>query len=68
MQHLETTTRDKQRNLTDELMTKQLEISELRGKVAECEKKLEESEKEGKEQKQILDTLKEDHSTAKSKV
>lgn len=68
MQQLESTTRDQQKNLTEECIEKQLELSTLRGRVAESEKKLEESEKDCKEQKELIASLKEEYSTAKSQV
>lgn len=68
MQHLESTTRDKQKNLSDEVIHKQLELSGLRGRIAECEKKLEESERECMEQKNLIASLKEDYHTSKTKV
>lgn len=68
MQHLESTTRDKQKNLTEEVVHKQLELSGLRGRIAECEKKLEESERECMEQKNLIESLKEDYQATKAKV
>lgn len=68
MQQLESTTRDKQQTLTEEMVGKQLELSTLRGRVAEYEKRLEDTERECHEQKQLIDGLKEDYSSSKSQV
>lgn len=68
MQRLETSTRDKQKYLSDELIEKQLELSGLRGKVAEYERRLELMEKDCSEQKELISTLKEDYQQAKTEV
>ena len=68
MQQLESTTIDKQKTLTEEVVEKQLELSTLRGRVAECEKRLEDRERECHEQKLLIDDLKEDYSNSKSQV
>ncbi|XP_067939323.1 uncharacterized protein [Watersipora subatra] len=66
MQQLESTTRDQQKNLSEEVVEKQLELSTLRGKVAECETRLDKAEREGSEQKEQLSSLKEEHASTKS--
>jgi len=68
MQQLESNTRDQQKNLANEVVDKQLELSALRGKVAEYEKRLEESERVCREQKDLLEGLKEDYTSSKSEV
>ena len=68
MQQLESATRDQQKNLSEEVVEKQLELSTLRGRVAEREKKLEESEKDCKEQKELIDSLREDYSSTTAQV
>lgn len=68
MQQLESTTRDKQQSLSNDMIEKQLELSTLRGKVAEYEKKLEDSTRECTQQISLIEGLKEDYSSSKSQV
>lgn len=68
MQRLETSTRDKQKTLSDDLIEKQLELSGLRGKVAEYERRLEQTEADYAEQKMAISTLREDYQRAKTEV